>query len=70
MIVCPVCQGKQKVPSNFYNVTGTQEEAAIPVRCRTCWGTGIIEAFNQERIEQIYYDKINEETLTKLEERS
>jgi hypothetical protein len=72
MIVCPVCNGKQMVPEGFYQMQFAGDDTTItaPEKCRTCYGAGVIEAFNKDRLEQLYYDKINEETLTKLEERS
>jgi len=69
--ICPVCNGKQKVPGGFYDINNTgytelpQEEA-----CRSCYGKGFIEAFDKEKIEDMYYNALNEQTIKKLENRA
>ena len=42
---CPVCNGKQQVPSGFYTAIGTNgwtTSNSAPEECRSCYGTGIV----------------------------
>jgi DnaJ-class molecular chaperone len=38
---CPVCEGRGKVPYNFYDLRGTTTACSEEV-CKSCWGTGIL----------------------------
>ena len=38
---CPVCNGKQKVPAGFYELSGTISRIHEET-CRACNGTGIV----------------------------
>jgi hypothetical protein len=41
--LCPVCNGKKKVPNGFYNFDGYSSTTdATPHICQTCNGEGII----------------------------
>lgn len=37
---CPICYGKTTVPSGFYEDESTT--SALPVKCRSCGGRGIV----------------------------
>lgn len=43
--LCPVCQGKQSVPANFYGseqIGGSTFQNVSPTPCRTCNGVGVL----------------------------
>ena len=70
-VKCPVCEGKQKVQGGFYDLAGTPTTPyEEPEQCKSCLGKGYIEAIDPERINRLYYDKLNEEAIKKMEERS
>ncbi len=39
--VCPICDGRGYLPSNFYNKSSALYNSA-GAKCRTCNGTGIV----------------------------
>jgi hypothetical protein len=40
---CPVCNGRKRVPSGFYNTSGFgTSSTAVDEECRTCNGSGIV----------------------------
>jgi len=68
MRICPVCQGRQIVPGWLSDTDKTGYSSfPDPEKCRPCNGKGYIEAFDKDRIEDIYYNALNENTMRILE---